>query len=567
MLEQMRKSSQSLLIYVLFGIVIAVFIINFGPQSRGGCDAQMAGNDHFAAKVAGNLISSNDFRYGFLALQGARFPLQEAKRRRLKETVMDLLIERELLGQEAQRLGYQITDDEVEDQIADAKIITLGYPRTVPQLQKDGKFSYEAFKTYAQYELGVTPKRFIEEQKKEMLAARVRDLLGSSVAVSPEEVKADFARRGRQVNLEYVRFSPERYKSDIAPTDAEIADYVAKNDAKLKAAYEEHKFVYENAPKKVHLRQILIKPAEGAGTGADADKAAAKKADAIMARLKKGEDFAKVAKEASQDQATRARGGDLGWRAKGTTGLSSEDEGKLFAAKAGDLVGPVKESAGVVITKVEGLREGTISYDQAKPELAESKLREERAEARAKSDAEAALAKAKAAPTTTTLKQLYPGQAEDKSDKADKGEEASKPVAGVQAPRAEETGLTTARWTQSGLEIEGIGQSTALAKAAFALTPEAPVAGPFDVAGSYLVVRLKERKEPDMAELDKKKPDLERDAKLVKWMEVLTDWTHARCVEAKDAKRIQVNPEVLRYEDSQEPPPYEPCISRRSLGG
>jgi hypothetical protein len=70
-----------------------------------------------------------------------------------------------------------------------------------------------------------------------------------------------------------------------------------------------------------------------------------------------------------------------------------------------------------------------------------------------------------------------------------------------------------------------------------------------------------------MAELDKKKPDLERDAKLVKWMEVLTDWTHARCVEAKDAKRIQVNPDVLRYEDSNEPPPYEPCISRRSLGG
>ena len=35
MLEQMRKSSQSLLIIVLFGIVIAVFIINFGPQSQG----------------------------------------------------------------------------------------------------------------------------------------------------------------------------------------------------------------------------------------------------------------------------------------------------------------------------------------------------------------------------------------------------------------------------------------------------------------------------------------------------------------------------------------------------
>ena len=38
MLKQMRQQSRSLLIYVLFGIVIAVFIINFGPQSPGGCN-------------------------------------------------------------------------------------------------------------------------------------------------------------------------------------------------------------------------------------------------------------------------------------------------------------------------------------------------------------------------------------------------------------------------------------------------------------------------------------------------------------------------------------------------
>ena len=50
-------------------------------------------------------------------------------------------------------------------------------------------------------------------------------------------------------------------------------------------------------------------------------------------------------------------------------------------------------------------------------------------------------------------------------------------------------------------------------------------------------------------------------------MEVLTDWTHARCVEAKEAKRIQVNPEVLRYEDSSAPPPYEPCLGRNFMGG
>ena len=75
MLEQMRKSSQSLLIYVLFGIVIAVFIINFGPQSRGAAVmGRWRRGDHYAAKVAGDIVSTSDFRYGFLVLGGAQYP-------------------------------------------------------------------------------------------------------------------------------------------------------------------------------------------------------------------------------------------------------------------------------------------------------------------------------------------------------------------------------------------------------------------------------------------------------------------------------------------------------------
>jgi len=559
MLEQMRKSSQSLLIYVLFGILIAVFVISFGPQSRGtSCETVMSGNDHYAAKVAGDLVTQNDFRYGFMVLDAGRLPTQAARQQRVKELVMDKLIERELLAQEARHLGYVVTQDEVEDLIGDGKIIGLGYPLKVP-VQKDGKFNYDTFKNYVQFQLGMTPQRFIEEQKKELAASRVRDLLRSSVTVSPEEVKAEFVRKGRQVNLEYVRFAPDRYKSDIAPTDAEIADYAAKNDAKLKASYDEHKFVYENAPKKLHLRQILVKVAEP--TSPENEKAAQKKADALRARLDKGEAFAKVAKDASQDDASKARGGDLGWRARGTTNLPTETEEKLFAAKPGDktgnLVGPVKGPSGFTITKVEGVREGTVPYDQAKLELAESKLREEKAKARAQADAEAAVAKAKAAPTKT-LKELYPAAADDKA-------EASR--AEPQAPRAEETGLFAARGTREGILVEGIGPSKELGKAAFGLTSEAPVAGPFEVAGNYVVVRLKERKDPDMAELDKKKLDLLREAELTKWMEVQTDWTHARCVEAKEQKRIQINGEVLRYEDSPEPTPYEPCMGRRMMGG
>jgi peptidyl-prolyl cis-trans isomerase D len=562
MLDRMRKSSQSLLIYILFGIVIAVFIINFGPQSHGSsCESSMK-DDHTAASVGDRTVTANDFRYGFLVLGGAQYPAQMAKQQRLKETVMDKLIERELLAKEAERLGYAVSDEQVEDQIAESKVIGLGYPRSIPQMQKGGKFNYDAFKNFVQYELQLSPAAFIEEQKKEIMAARVRDLLRGSVVVSPSEVKADYLRKNTQVNLEYVRFASRGMEGDVEPSAAEIAAYAAKNEDKLKAMYDERKFVYEKVPKELRLRQILVKLAPDAD--AAAEKAATAKAEALAARIKKGEAFEKVAKESSEDESTKARGGFLGWRGHGAANLPGDPEKKLFDAKAGDVVGPLKGAAGLYVTKVEAQREGNVPFADVKLELAEEKVRAEKAGAQAKVRAESALATVRAETAKNpakTLKDIFPAPAEDAK------KDSSSTLGESQAPRAEETGLFAARGTREGALIEGVGVSNELAKAAFALTPAAPLAGPFEVAGSWVIVRLKERKDPDLADFDKKKDELARDAELTKWIEVLTDWTKARCVEAKDGKKIQVNRDVLRYEDTGEPPAYEPCVSRRQLGG
>jgi peptidyl-prolyl cis-trans isomerase D len=562
MLERMRKSSQSVLIYALFLFLIAIFVISFGPQSRGtSCDQVMNGSDHYAAQVAGDTITQNDFRYGFMLVGGAQIPPAMAKRERLKETVMDKLIERELLAREADRLGYVVTDEEVEDQIADAKIIGLGAMHTVPRLQKDGKFNYDSFKTFLQYELGLTPKMFVQQQKKELLASRVRDLLRAGVAVSDEEVRTDFVRRNRQVNLEYLRFTGSRYQPEVTVTDAEIAEYAAKNDSKLRQAYEQKRFVYEKIPEQRKLRQILIKVAKDAP--APAQKAAEAKATGLADKLKKGAKasgkegvtFAELARTASDD-VSKASGGELGWRARGAVNLSGEAEDKVWNAKQDAIVGPLRGNDGYVIFKVEGIRSGSVSYDQAKLELAEEKLREERGDARAKAAANDAVGKLQGSPGKT-IKDLYPGPSDSETTAADKSA----------APHAEETGLFALRATKEGALVEGIGVSNQLAKAAFALTPTAPVAGPFEVSGTFVVVRLKERKDPDMSEFDKKKVDLTRESQLTKWEQVLTDWTQAHCVEAKQAHRISVNTDVLRYEDSGEPPAYEPCSPRRLFGG
>jgi peptidyl-prolyl cis-trans isomerase D len=566
MLEQMRKSSQSVLIYALFLFLIAIFVISFGPQSRGtSCDQVMSGNDHYAAQVGGSTISQNSFRYGFMLVGGAQIPAPAAKRDRLKEMVMDKLIERELLANEADRLGYVVTDDQVTDSIGESKIIGLGAVHTVPRLQKNGAFNYDSFKTFLQYDLGMTPKSFIEEQKKEMMAARVRDLLRAGVSVSNDEVKSDFVRRGRQVNLEYLRFSGHRFQQQVVLTDAEIADYAAKNDAKLKELYEQKRFVYEKVNEERKLRQILVKVPKDATPAQD--KAARDKANALAAKLVKGAKvsgsggvtFAEVARASSDDAASKAQGGELGWRAHGAANLPGSEEEQVWKAGSDAIVGPLKGTDGWVITKVEGKRSGNVSYEQAKLELAEQKLREERADALAKTAAADAVAKLKETPAKP-MKDVFPSSTNDK-DEASAGPEAGG------APRVEETGLFSLRAGREGAIVEGIGVSTPLAKAAFALTDAAPIAGPFEVSGTFVVARLKERKDPDMAEFEKRKVELAHEAELTKWERVLTDWTQARCTEAKQAKRISVNTDVLRYEDSGEPPSYEPCSPRRPFGG
>jgi peptidyl-prolyl cis-trans isomerase D len=545
MLEQMRQQSRSLLIYLLFSIVIVVFIVNFGPQSIGGCGMRMPHRvTESAAQVDGHTLSLKDWTYAYTVLNVASIPPQQAKQMRLKETIMDLLIDRELLAAEASRLGFRVGDEEVEDLIAEAKMFSMGREQKLPYVENEGKFSYDNFRKFVQYHLGMSPKSFIEQQRREIMAARMRDLLRSGIGVSADEVRENYLRQSDRVNLEYLRFPIHRYESDVELRPDEIASYGKANDDKLKKLYDQRKTaLYDKQPKQRKLRFLLV----AVPSDADPDKIAetTKRADALAGRVRKGEPLAKLAKASSEDAASRARGGDLGWQRKGGTTLGSEVEDKVWAAKDGELVGPVKIAGGLALVVPEATREGDITFEQARPEIAESELRQERSQARAKAAADAALAKAKADPSKT-LKDLFP--APDTDEKASKNDTL----------HAEETGL----YARRGSMVSGIGPAPTLAKAAFELASEAPLGGPFQELGSFIVVRLKEHQKPDMAEFEKEKQRLADDAAQRKAQTVVMDWARQRCQEAKEAKKIDVNVDLLRYEGGPEGAvAYEPCSS------
>jgi peptidyl-prolyl cis-trans isomerase C len=128
--------------------------------------------------------------------------------------------------------------------------------------------------------------------------------------------------------------------------DAKISDTVTEADAKK---IFDAKIGQLKPEQEVHARHILV-----------ATEAEAKE---IAERLKKGEDFAALAKEKSRDSASE--GGDLGFFARGQMLKPFEDA--AFALDVGEISEPVQTQFGWHIIKVEEKRDQPLpTFDQVK---------------------------------------------------------------------------------------------------------------------------------------------------------------------------------------------------------
>jgi peptidyl-prolyl cis-trans isomerase C len=104
------------------------------------------------------------------------------------------------------------------------------------------------------------------------------------------------------------------------------------------------------------------------GAGPDVKKAARAKAEAALARVRKGEDFAAVAREVSEDPGSAPRGGDLGAFGKGQ--MVPPFEQAAFALPAGQISGLVESPFGFHVIKVqERLPAGEIPFEPVKGQI------------------------------------------------------------------------------------------------------------------------------------------------------------------------------------------------------
>lgn len=125
---------------------------------------------------------------------------------------------------------------------------------------------------------------------------------------------------------------------------------VAVSDADVNEAYERAKATFPRRPPAVTFRQIVV-PTEAKPAALAAARA---KAESLLAEIRRGADFEQVARRESQDSASAAQGGDLGWARRGE--LERPFEEVIFALQPGN-VGPVVQTQyGFHVIRVERSR-------------------------------------------------------------------------------------------------------------------------------------------------------------------------------------------------------------------
>ena len=150
---------------------------------------------------------------------------------------------------------------------------------------------------------------------------------------------------------------------NISALEANYAKNNPVTQAEIDKYYNEHKSEYTNA--QVKASHIIIKTQNDDGTEMSQDKvdSAKKQIDEIYAKIKAGEDFAKLAKQYSQD-ASKDAGGDLGFFSKGQ--MVKEFEEVAFSMKVGEVSEPFKTKYGYHVVKLTDKKEDTTDPKQVK---------------------------------------------------------------------------------------------------------------------------------------------------------------------------------------------------------
>ena len=395
MLRVFREHASS---WMLRGILIVVAVTFV---SWGGSYLLKEKKETYAAKVNGVDIDLREYDNAYQAIvkqyEGAFGPSAKKmmEELHLKEKVLDDFISRILILQEAKRLGFHVSDEELKEIV-----------ESNPAFQANGQFDPRTYERLLRLNR-MSPEDFEKNERERLLYGKLTSLIRlNGGKVSEEEIWDTYLFENERIDLDFIKVTPEAFRNRLTVNEVDIKDYYQKHqeefrvppsyqvqylmfrpsefETKVQVSPDEAKRYYDSQkekfklPKQVKSREILIKvdPQDPAEKIAEKRK----RADEILEKAKKAKDFGSLAKQYSES-ATAPKGGEIGWVQRGM--FDEPTETALFSMKKGDVSGVVQARDGFHIFKVEEITdEKQKSFDEVKDPLLQT-LKKEKAKAEA----------------------------------------------------------------------------------------------------------------------------------------------------------------------------------------
>jgi peptidyl-prolyl cis-trans isomerase D len=398
------RSHQRLMQLFLLLLIVPSFVF-FGVQGY----ERMNQSTQSVAKVAGQPITQGELdnaqreqvsrmrqTYG-PSIDAAMFDTPEAR----AQTLDGLIAQRVLMWQAAkQSLGT--TDRQLQQTIM-----------AIPQLQVDGKFDQDRYLALLAQQ-GMTPAVFEQRLRQDLAIQQLSAAIENSVIV-PKAVVDRFASIvGQRREVRPLLFKPADYlaKVELAPDAVQkaydahpdaymnpesarveyvvlsadaLAKQVTVSDQDARAFYEQNKTRYE-VPEQRRASHILVAAPKDAS---DADKAKARaKAEDLLKKVRANPaDFAKLAKQFSDDPGSAANGGDLDYMGRGAT--VPPFEAALFGLKDHEISDVVQTDFGYHIIQLTGIKPADVKpFESVKSDIV-AEIGKQLAQKKFEDDAEA----------------------------------------------------------------------------------------------------------------------------------------------------------------------------------
>lgn len=383
MLEKFRSYAQTKAAQIILALILIPFAL-FGIDSY----LNQAGNNLSIAKVNGYKIALPEYNR---AIENVRNRIMSEGKKvdpamfdsfEFKESVIDGLITKQLLNNDIKKSQFRITDQQLSQYI-------IG----MPEFQKDGKFSQEVYDKVLQNNQ-LTPKKFEESIRNDLLIQQVRDGLQKLIFIPPNNLAETLRATSQQREISIAEFKTKEYmtKSNIAEKDiqafydqnkskflapeqvkaefvvfslANILPTINVTEDEIKSFYKANADKYQNQQQR-EASHILIAASKNAPP---AEKAKAKaKAEDILNQIRKNpKQFEELATKYSQDPESAKKGGDLGSFGRGMMVKPFDDA--VFSMKVNEISNIVESDFGYHIIKLTKIIGEGGGFDALRPQI------------------------------------------------------------------------------------------------------------------------------------------------------------------------------------------------------